>query len=204
MSRLTVEGARLSSWFNDTGDVTHRYHIGWDRQNMYGHFDIWKITACLQSSVDNLAEILGGFCTFTDNLSCLLPFLRLTDTDSCQREIKMVGVKKAVKSPPSFAAFRNELEAPAVSGYSTVSPPNCTRHCILHTAHCILHTAYCTLGYFSKEPSFVNCCPLEFRGGRKHVREGEKEQKMKALGFSKGGSATAKTCQPRRKGREDE
>ena len=147
-----MEGARLSSWFNDTGDVTHRYHIGWDRQNMYGHFDIWKITACLQSSVDNLAEILGGFCTFTDNLSCLLPFLRLTDTDSCQREIKMVGVKKAVKSPPSFAAFGNELEAPAVSGYSTVSPTNCTAHSVLHTAnctlytaHCILDTAYCTL-----------------------------------------------------------
>ena len=38
----------------------------------------------------------------------------------------------------------------------------------------------------------MNCCPLEFRGGRKHVREGEKEQKMKALGFSKGGQLLLK------------
>ena len=56
----------------------------------------------------------------------------------------MVGVKKAVKSPPSFAAFGNELEAAAVSGYSTVSPPNC----ILDTAYCLLHTAH--LGTFLK------------------------------------------------------
>ena len=54
----------------------------------------------------------------------------------------MAGVKKAVKSPPSFAAFGNELEAAAaVSGYSTVSPPNCI-------------TAYCTLEYFPKGPFF--------------------------------------------------
>ena len=76
---------------------------------------------------------------------------------------------------------------------------------ILHSAHCVLHTAYyCTLrtGHFSKEPSFVNCCPLEFRGGRKHVREGEKEQKMKALGFSKGGQLLLKHVSLGRKGDE--
>ena len=48
---------------------------------MYRHLtDIWKITAYLQSSVDDMPEILGRFCTFTDSLSCLLPFLRLTDS----------------------------------------------------------------------------------------------------------------------------
>ena len=58
----------------------------------------------------------------------------------------MVGVKKAVKvSSPSFAAFGNELVAAAdVSGFSTVSPRNCT----LHTQHCLLLTSH--LGAFLK------------------------------------------------------
>ena len=81
----------------------------------------------------------------------------------------MAGVKKAVKSPPSFAAFGNELEAAAaVSGYSTVSPPNC----ILLTAH---------LSTFLKDHFLW-----------KHVREGEKEEKMKALGSSEGGQLLLK------------
>ena len=103
-----------------------------------------KITPYLQSSVviwQRFWEDVGPY------LSCQLPFLPLTDTGSCQQEIKKVGVKKAVKvSSPSFAAFGNELEAAAdVSGFSTVAPPSCT----LHTEHCLLVlTAH--LGAFPK------------------------------------------------------
>ena len=99
----------------------------------------------------------------------------------------MVGGEKSCQvSFPSFAAFRNEQEEEAAHQMAQVTQQSRLSvyvHCF--TAH---------LAAFLKDrPLWTSTC--EFRGGRKHVRGGEKEEKMKALGFLSRSAASAKTCQ---------
>ena len=89
--------------------MTHRYRGGRDEEkgtkqtgtirNRYRHFDILKITACLQPSVDNL-RFWEDVVPYRQSFLSVAFFAPDWQSDSCQREIKMVGVKKAVKSPP--------------------------------------------------------------------------------------------------------
>ena len=110
-------------------------------------------------------------------------------SDSCQQEIKMVGVKKSCQVPVLLLLVTSSGQQQQLS--------QVTQQSRLTTALFILDTAH--LGAFLKgRPLWMSTC--EFHGGRKHVKGGEKEGKMKALGFLSR-SASAKTCQPRQKRR---